>query len=139
LWLDEERQLSEDEERRINDLAREYLNKYGNSLSELGLSKGDRCAVKSLEMFSKACWKLAERWHNDPDPFKRDCTWLQLVLADLANHEGGWAIIVAGALHVSKDYPGSLRSRLERAGYRCTAEILSPHGAWNNASHRTIP
>ncbi|MBI2907265.1 MAG: hypothetical protein HYX92_06375 [Chloroflexi bacterium] len=123
LWLDEGRQLDASEEAVADDPARDYLNTYEDFL---GLSEKDRGKVTSLELFSEACWRRAEQWHKDPSAyrFERDRAWLQLILA--RTRQDGWAIIIVGALHLSKDHQKSLRSLLERGGHPCTAQVLDP-------------
>ena len=78
-----------------------------------------------LALLSEAPWEYFEkRGLRVPDP--RDEKFARLVLEEIAQVSGSWAIVVVGAKHAT-GIPGSMRSRLTDAGIECKIDLLKPN------------
>jgi hypothetical protein len=113
IWLDQGRPSD------VENLAPARLVTYHQFLGEQGLPHNASAALSRL---SQQAWESANAPTEGND---RDRKFASLVLQEIEDAGGDWAIVIVGATHAS-DRPGRMRRLLEEAGHTCEVTMLRP-------------
>ncbi len=54
----------------------------------------------------------------------RDEKWAAALETQATGHDGDWSLVIVGALHASRCFPGTVRRLLETAGHSCETKFL---------------